>query len=291
MERIPFDPYDFFWYMASGLLILVGMQIIWGFPPVMGHDLHTFDSVLVLFAVYVAGQLVAWPAKALFQDFLVGRILGTPSVNLFKKHKPLIQGFLFPAFYRPFPDVIRKRILERSEREGVATVGETLFLHVRYSPEVLEVVILFEKATASPAEFRARVCSVCGKKAFQPLLIPPSWDKSEYREIMQPIWAKAVEELRRASRICIVGYSMPEADSFFKYLMALALSENHNLYKFIVVDKSAETLNRYEQLLDPVFRERRFVPHEAEFATFLSMGNSLTELGRGELVGQSVGRM
>jgi len=154
------------------------------------------------------------------------------------------------------------------------------------------VVVLDKKVTASPGEFRSRVCPKCRQPGFQPLLIPPSWDKSEYREIMRPIWAKAVKELKLASRICVIGYSMPEADSFFKYLLALALSENHNLYKFIVVDRNPKIATRYEELLDPLFRERRlstFVD-DVGFSSFLSHGESLAELGRGELIRGNLSR-
>jgi hypothetical protein len=154
------------------------------------------------------------------------------------------------------------------------------------------VVVLDKKVTASPSEFRSRVCPKCRQPGFQPLLIPPSWDKSEYREIMRPIWAKAVKELKLASRICVIGYSMPEADSFFKYLLALALSENHNLYKFIVVDRNPKIAARYEELLDPLFRERRLTTFvdEIGFSSFLSHGGSLAELGRGELIWGSLSR-
>jgi hypothetical protein len=149
-----------------------------------------------------------------------------------------------------------------------------------------QVVVLEGKVTAVPSEFRSRECQDCRQKTFQPLLIPPSWDKSEHREIMRPVWQKAVEELKRATRICVIGYSMPEADSFFKYLLALALSENHGLYKFIVVDKDQTVSSKYEQLLDPMFRERRIAPflNEIGFSAFLGNDASLKALGRGEVV-------
>jgi NAD-dependent SIR2 family protein deacetylase len=154
------------------------------------------------------------------------------------------------------------------------------------------VTVLTEKLTASPAHFRARACPNCDKSEFQPMLIPPSWDKSEYRELMKPIWSRAVEELKLASRICIIGYSMPEADSFFKYLIALALAENHNLYRFIVVDKNPNIAGRYKKLLEPVFRERRFFPFvdPVGLVSFLSDGRSCAELGRGELVWGNLSR-
>jgi len=154
------------------------------------------------------------------------------------------------------------------------------------------VVVLTDKVTTSPAEFRSRECTNCHQSAFQPMLIPPSWDKSEYREIMRAIWARAVEELKLASRICIIGYSMPETDSFFKYLIALALAENHNIYRLIVVDKDPEIAKRYQRLLDPVFHDRRFSPflEPAGVAGYLSHGRSRSDLGRGELIWGDLGR-
>jgi hypothetical protein len=153
-----------------------------------------------------------------------------------------------------------------------------------------QVVVLGEKVTASPAEFSERRCSNCKEQQFQPLLIPPSWDKSEYRQIMKPIWTEAVEQLKHAARICVIGYSMPEADAFFKYLLALALSENHNLYKLIVVDKNPQIAARYENLLDQTFRERRLSLHvnEGGLVAFLHSGAFRVELGRGEVTGGNI---
>lgn len=153
-----------------------------------------------------------------------------------------------------------------------------------------QVVVLDEKVTASPAEFTARICTRCNERRFQPLLIPPSWDKSEYRDIMKPVWSRAVEELKRAARICVIGYSMPEADSFFKYLIALALSENHNLYRFVVVDKNPQIAARYNDILDQMFSQRRLSLHVNEdgFARFVHSGLFRPELGRGEIVSGNI---
>src|SRR5580692_8277985 len=85
--------------------------------------------------------------------------------------------------------------------------------------------------------FRAKPCSKCRETGLRLLLVPPSWDKSEYSRIMQPVWKKAVDALKAATRICVIGYSMPETDAFFKFLLALGLAENDRLYKLIVVDR------------------------------------------------------
>jgi hypothetical protein len=100
------------------------------------------------------------------------------------------------------------------------------------------------------------------------------------------MWKRAVEELRLAMRICIIGYSIPETDAFFKYLLTMALSGNHQLYKLIVVDyrepvrphpeslevsgyKRDLVKGRYLALLDRLFRQRRFEYYSEGFLTFL----------------------
>ena len=136
MDRIPFHPYDFFGYLASGLLVLIGMQLVLGFPEILGHDFEIVDGAMLLIAVYVAGQLMATPAKAVHEDFIVEKLLGQPNTLLFCENKPRVRGFLFPGFYKPFPEARRNRILEKAKAEGVEGTGEELFLHVRYNPAI-----------------------------------------------------------------------------------------------------------------------------------------------------------
>ena len=64
---------------------------------------------------------------------------------------------------------------------------------------------------------------------------------------MTPVWARAVAELKLATRICIIGYSMPASDLFFKYLLTVALAQNHCLYKLIVVDLASKPLSSMVQ--------------------------------------------
>ena len=108
---------------------------------------------------------------------------------------------------------------------------------------------------------------------------------------MTPVWAKAVAELKAATRICIIGYSMPPTDLFFKYLLTIALSQNRGLDKLIVVDlgEKSPVEERYHQMLDSVFRERRFSFREDGFEYFFGSGNSaLPVLGRGEMLGGNI---
>ncbi len=134
--RIPFDAYDFFGYLASGLLVIAGMELTFGFPQVLGKDLKAVDYAILALATYVAGQIIATPAKALLEDVIVDKILGRPSVNLLRDKGSTAWRLIFPGFYKPLPDERRKKIREKAHAEGCAGTGEALFLHIRYSPAV-----------------------------------------------------------------------------------------------------------------------------------------------------------
>jgi hypothetical protein len=164
-----------------------------------------------------------------------------------------------------------------------------------------EYIFVSVDGTASyPGIFKNMECIKCGQRAFQPMLVPPSWDKTEYRDLIQPVWSRAVDELKQATRICIIGYSLPESDAYFKYLLTLGLSENHGLYKFIVVDWAQPTQpnwderqqsvrvktlqDRYNELLEDLFRERRFAFHNDGLWGWINNGTILPDLGRGEMI-------
>jgi hypothetical protein len=155
-----------------------------------------------------------------------------------------------------------------------------------------QIHVLGQKATEDPSLFRSRPCGKCGKTGLRLLLVPPSWDKSEYSRVMQPVWKQAVEALKSATRICVIGYSMPEADAFFKFLLALGLAENDRLYKLIVVDwvpgvpspQENTTEMRWRGMLEGLFVGRRFEFFDRGFAQFMS-GSIQYLLHRGELIG------
>lgn len=134
MKEFPFDPYDFFGYIASGLLLIVGLEFTLGIPKVTGQDLKTFDLIILTLAAYIIGQAVATPAKWVLEDIIVLRILKTPSEILMRpsSEKSLFR-FIFPGYYRSLPTAIQQTIMEKVKNEGLTeTIGETLFLHIRF---------------------------------------------------------------------------------------------------------------------------------------------------------------
>jgi hypothetical protein len=109
---------------------------------------------------------------------------------------------------------------------------------------------------------------------------------------MRPVWKRAVDALKTAARICVIGYSMPESDAFFKFLLALGLAENDRLNKLIVVDwlpgrtprPQEKTIDvRWKEMLEDVFVGRRFEFFDVGTANFLR-STVLSQVRRGEQI-------
>jgi len=56
---------------------------------------------------------------------------------------------------------------------------------------------------------------------FTPVIVPPTWNKSEHQRKISRVWARAAQELTDAQYVFIIGYSWPETDTFFRYLYSL----------------------------------------------------------------------
>jgi hypothetical protein len=88
-----------------------------------------------------------------------------------------------------------------------------------------------------------------------PLLVPPTWRKSLHG-YFSAVWREAVSALRTATRIVILGYSAPETDQHFRYLMAAGLLENISLRKVLVVNPDES--DRLKRQLSNLFRAELF---------------------------------
>ena len=87
----------------------------------------------------------------------------------------------------------------------------------------------------------------------EPVIVPPSWNKADYHTALSQIWASAATHLAEAEYIYIIGYSLPETDSFFRHLYALGSVSNTPLRKICVYnpDHSGATNQRFQSLLGP----------------------------------------
>ncbi len=83
-----------------------------------------------------------------------------------------------------------------------------------------------------------------------PLLAPPTWSKNP-AVLLSDVWDNAVSAIRSATRIAIIGYSIPPMDLHFKYLLAAGLKNNNSLRDVFFVNPQARTL---ESRVESVFR-------------------------------------
>jgi hypothetical protein len=89
-----------------------------------------------------------------------------------------------------------------------------------------------------------------------PLIIPPTWTKTEYQRLLSTVWMHAAKEISRAKNIFIIGYSYPETDEFFKYLLGLGMIDIVRLKGFWVFNPDKKVLDRFEKLMKKALREK-----------------------------------
>lgn len=84
-----------------------------------------------------------------------------------------------------------------------------------------------------------------------PVLVPPTWNKTGYHEELAHVWSKASRELEEAENIFVIGYSLPETDSFFRYLYALGSESETRIKRFWVFnpDPDGTVKSRFDALI------------------------------------------
>jgi len=76
------------------------------------------------------------------------------------------------------------------------------------------------------------------KSEFMPELVPPTW-KKVFEDEIESVWGDAIEKLNTATRIVIIGFSMPPTDMHLKYLLAAGLKQNISLRQIVFVNPDA----------------------------------------------------
>lgn len=96
------------------------------------------------------------------------------------------------------------------------------------------------------------------------IIVPPTWNKSVTRKLL-PAWNAAFKALYQANQIRIIGYSLPTADSYVKYLLRAAAIEAPHLKRIDVLcldDSKSSVYGRYSEFVD--FQNFRFVKGRTE---------------------------
>lgn len=96
--------------------------------------------------------------------------------------------------------------------------------------------------------------SCCNKRiSGEPLIVPPTWNKTEYHghDQIVSVWRHAARCLGAAENIFVIGYSLPETDSFFRYLFALGSESKTRIKNFWVInpDSKGQVENRFKDII------------------------------------------
>jgi hypothetical protein len=97
-----------------------------------------------------------------------------------------------------------------------------------------------------------------------PYIVPPSWNKADYHKGLTDVWAAAADQLSRAAYVIVIGYSLPETDSFFRQLYALGSAGEARLRNFLVFDPDPGVHARFKDLMGTGV-ESRYKPEAFSF--------------------------
>lgn len=88
-------------------------------------------------------------------------------------------------------------------------------------------------------------------------IVPPTWSKGSHPAILDE-WSRALDVLSTANAIRFVGYSLPETDTYIRYLLKVAAMKAEHLREIDVINLNADGSDkkRYDEFID--FKDYRF---------------------------------
>lgn len=76
-----------------------------------------------------------------------------------------------------------------------------------------------------------------------PQLVPPTWRKI-FTGPLRQVWDRSLKSLEKATRIIVIGFSIPPTDNHFKYLIGAGLKNNISLREIVFVNPDAEQIDQ-----------------------------------------------
>jgi hypothetical protein len=97
----------------------------------------------------------------------------------------------------------------------------------------------------------------------EPVIVPPTWNKGIYQDMLRPVWRHASAALSTADNIFVIGYSLPPSDQFFRSFYSLSTISDSIIERFWLFDPSPlpEVSDRFRRLLGPAATERGKFQH------------------------------
>lgn len=142
-QQFPFTSYDFWAYLSAGFLLLFAADQAAGTFLLMRDNWTVVQGVISVSLAYGTGQLVASASSSLFEQLLVGRVLGQPRHVLFGQPKALIWvQRIMPRYFEPLPAATRSAGLAKgactpNDSAAIDALFWKAFAHARATPAVM----------------------------------------------------------------------------------------------------------------------------------------------------------
>ncbi|PJZ57468.1 SIR2 family protein [Leptospira barantonii] len=114
------------------------------------------------------------------------------------------------------------------------------------------------------------------------ILLPPTWQKT-FSGHLQYVWNNAISAISTATRLIIIGFSIPETDIHFKYLLSAGLQDNISLREILFVNpmEEDEFTDKAKKIFHSSFLETGIVRHVKSTASeYLKQYNHLDRINR-----------
>lgn len=105
-----------------------------------------------------------------------------------------------------------------------------------YNSNKIEVVKSIVTNSETQIRSSREIKRIYGNKVL-PVIVPPTWNKTQYHNQLSNVWNHAANELNTADNLVIIGFSIPETDTFFKYLLGLGLMNGKRIREIIIINK------------------------------------------------------
>lgn len=101
-------------------------------------------------------------------------------------------------------------------------------------------------------------CYNCGLSSVEPYIVHPTNNRIYENKYIMQIWTKVENILQEADNWCFIGYSLPEADRYFSYILSKIYNfrkvktvKNNKLPKISVVNTNS-SINKYKSVLEKI---------------------------------------
>lgn len=105
------------------------------------------------------------------------------------------------------------------------------------------------------------------------VLVPPTWRKI-FAGALRDVWNNAVQAISEATRIVIIGFSMPPTDIHFKYLLAAGLQENISLRNIHCFNPDPSVEENLFRIVRPALKNQRIASFHNCYMKDLVIGHT-----------------